>query len=229
MFNKQELQVLGQTLMQRREWLTKNLDKPELVNTRAQNEKTLQIIDSALAKLNVHLRTASEGNEATNDDDSPTCEQITHYISNKTTSPIRQAALNRRQQLPLDKIRVLLIDDDTFICDILSAFLRDAGIIKIDTANDGMKGISMMYDANPIYDLVLCDWNMPKKSGIDVHNAMRAAERYQGAVFMLVTAVTEAKLIREAIEEGVDDYVVKPIEQDKLIKKIARLFPQIKP
>lgn len=229
MFNKQELQVLGQTLMQRREWLTKNLDKPELVNTRAQNEKTLQIIDGALAKLNVHLRTASEGNEATNDDDSPIREQITHYISNKTTSPIRQAALNRRQQLPLDKIRVLLIDDDTFICDILSAFLRDAGIIKIDTANDGMKGISMMYDANPIYDLVLCDWNMPKKSGIDVHNAMRAAERYQGAVFMLVTAVTEAKLIREAIEEGVDDYVVKPIEQDKLIKKIARLFPQIKP
>lgn len=228
MFNKQELQVLGQTLMQRREWLTKNLDKPELANNKSQNEKTLQIIDSALAKLSLQLRTGTEGNDVITDDEPPSREQITHYISNKSTSPIRQAALNRRQQLLPDKIRVLLIDDDSFICDVLSAFLRDAGMVKIDTANDGMKGISMMYEANPIYDLVLCDWNMPKKSGIDVHNAMRAAERYQGAVFMLVTAVTEAKLIRGAIEEGVDDYVVKPIEQDKLIKKIARLFPQIK-
>ena len=83
----------------------------------------------------------------------------------------------------------------------------------------------MMYDANPVYDLVLCDWNMPTKSGIDVHNAMRAAERYLGTVFMLVTAVSDAKQIRSAIEEGVDDYVVKPIEQEKLIKKISRFFP----
>jgi two-component system chemotaxis response regulator CheY len=45
---------------------------------------------------------------------------------------------------------------------------------------------------------------------------------------MLVTAVTEAKQIRAAIEDGVDDYVVKPLEQDKLIKKIARFFPQVK-
>lgn len=229
MFNKQELQVLGQTLVQRREWLTKNLDKPEFANNKSQNEKTLHIIDSVLAKLSAQLRVATEGGDTLADDDLASREQITHYISNKSTSPVRQAALNRRQQLTPEKIRVLLIDDDKFICDVLSAFLRAVGIVKIDIANDGMKGISMMYDANPIYDLLLCDWNMPKKSGIDVHNAMRAAERYQGAVFMLVTAVTEAKLIRGAIEEGVDDYVVKPIEQDKLIKKIARLFPQIKP
>lgn len=224
MFTKQELQILGQTLMQRREWLAKNITKPEFLNNKVQNEKTLQIIESALAKLNAQFRNTSDGVDISLED----VEQITHFISNKSMSPIRQAALTRRQQLVPEKIKVLLIDDDNFICEVLSAFLREAGIIKIDVAHDGMKGISMMYEATPIYDLVLCDWNMPKKSGIDVHNAMRAAERYLGAVFMLVTAVTEAKLIREAIEEGVDDYIVKPLEQDKLIKKIARLFPQIK-
>jgi two-component system chemotaxis response regulator CheY len=56
---------------------------------------------------------------------------------------------------------------------------------------------------------------------------MRAAERYIDTCFMLVTAVTEAKQIRAAIEEGVDDYVVKPIEEQKIIKKIQRYFPQI--
>ena len=94
-------------------------------------------------------------------------------------------------------------------------------------ANDGLKGISTLYDANPVYDIVLCDWNMPIKNGLDVHNAMRAAERYMEACFMLVTAVTEAKQIRSAIEEGVDDYVVKPIEEEKFIRKIARHFPLI--
>jgi len=223
MFTKQELQIVGQTLVQRREWLTKNINKPEYANNKAQHEKTLQIIESALAKLSAQMR---DTNEATDNDASR--EQVTHYISNKATSPLRQAAQSRRQQLAPEQIRVLLVDDDNFICEVLSAFLRAVGITQVDIANDGMKGISMMYEANPVYDLVLCDWNMPKKSGIDVHNAMRAAERYIGTVFMLVTAVTEAKLIREAIEEGVDDYVVKPIEQEKLIKKIARMFPLVK-
>jgi len=60
-----------------------------------------------------------------------------------------------------------------------------------------------------------------------VHNAMRAAERYINAVFMLVTAVTEAKQIKAAIDEGVDDYIAKPVEQEKLVKKIARFFPKV--
>jgi two-component system chemotaxis response regulator CheY len=85
----------------------------------------------------------------------------------------------------------------------------------------------MLYDAKPIYDMVLCDWNMPIKNGLDVHNAMRASERYQNTCFMLATANSEAKQIRAAIEEGVDDYLVKPIDQAVLNKKISRFFPLV--
>ncbi|MEN0038443.1 MAG: response regulator [Cellvibrio sp.] len=221
MFSKQELQVIGQTLLQRRDWLTKNINKPELANSKAQNERTLQSIESSLSKISAQLRDSS-GEEVHR-------EQVNHYISQPTVSPIRQAALARRQELVPGQIRVLLVDDDQVICELVAAYLQAAGIHLIDFANDGMRGISMMYEANPIYDLVLCDWNMPSKSGIEVHSAMRAAERYMATVFMLVTAVSEAKQIRSAIEDGVDDYVVKPIEQDKLLKKIARFFPHIKP
>lgn len=224
MFSKPELQVLGQTLIQRRDWLTKNMDKPELATKRTQNERTLQIIESALAKITLKLRTAGE--KAGADDTSK--ETVNHYISTPSVSPTRQAAIDRRLHLEPEDIRVLVVDDDQLICDLLSVLLRTAGIVQIDTASDGMKGINMMFNANPVYDLVLCDWNMPAKSGIDVHNAMRAAERYHHAIFMLVTAVSEATQIRSAIEEGVDDYVVKPIEQEKLYKKISRFFPQVK-
>lgn len=218
MFTKQELQIIGQTLAQKRDWISKNLDKVEAGKARTQLEQNLPLINSALQKITDKLRSL----------DPPGTDRVNHYISTKTVSPIRQAAFGRRQELQPGQIRVLVVDDDQLICELINAYLQAAGISQIDFANDGLKAIGVMYDANPIYDLVLCDWNMPSKSGIDVHNAMRAAERYLGTVFMLVTAVSEAKQIRSAIEDGVDDYVVKPIEQDKLIKKIARFFPNVK-
>lgn len=217
MFTKQEMQVIGQTLAQKREWITKNIGNSD-GTAKASLEQNLQTIESILQKISAQLR-PPPGNEKAG---------VNHYISEKSLSPIRQAAFARRQELVPSQIRVLIVDDDQLICELVAAFLHAAGIHLIDFANDGMRGISMMYDANPIYDLVLCDWNMPSKSGIEVHSAMRAAERYMATVFMLVTAVSEAKQIRSAIEDGVDDYVVKPIEQDKLIKKIARFFPNIK-
>ena len=217
MFTKQEMQVIGQTLAQKREWIIKNIGNSE-GQAKVTLEQSLQTIESILQKISAQLR-PPPGNEKT---------AVNHYISEKAISPIRQAAFARRQELIPSQIRILIVDDDQLICELVAAFLHAAGVHLIDFANDGMRGISMMYDANPIYDLVLCDWNMPSKSGIEVHSAMRAAERYMATVFMLVTAVSEAKQIRSAIEDGVDDYVVKPIEQDKLIKKIARFFPNIK-
>jgi two-component system, chemotaxis family, chemotaxis protein CheY len=216
MFSRQELQVIGQTLAQKRDWITKNISNTE-GNSKVQMEQSLQHIESVLQKITAQLKPAN-GEKNT----------VNHYISEKSVSPIRQAALARRNELEPGQIRVLIVDDDQLICELVAAYLHAAGIHLIDFANDGMRGISMMYDANPIYDLVLCDWNMPSKSGMEVHSAMRAAERYLATAFMLVTAVSEAKQIRAAIEDGVDDYVVKPIEQDKLLKKIARFFPNVK-
>jgi two-component system, chemotaxis family, chemotaxis protein CheY len=224
MFSKQELQVIGQTMTQRRDWLLKAIKNPEYAAAQTQNEKTLEIIESTLVKITGQFREKSDSDEG-GSDKSP--KAVNHYISAKSTSPIRQAALKRRLELQAKDLKVLVVDDDQLICDLLSAFLSEAGILRIDTAFDGMKGIGVLYDASSVYDLVLCDWNMPNKSGLEVHDAMRASERYHGTVFMLVTGVTEAKQIRAAIDEGVDDYVVKPLEQEKLIGKITRFFPKL--
>lgn len=218
MFTKQELQVIGKTLAQKREWITKNLNNPDMEKSKVQLTQDLTLIESTLQKIDNTLRSSEP----------PPPERINHYVSSKIISPVRQAAFGRRQELQPGQIRVLVVDDDPLICELINAFLRASGIVQVDFANDGLQAIGEMYDAAPIYDLVLCDWNMPTKSGIDVHNAMRAAERYMNTVFMLVTAVTQAKQIRAAIDDGVDDYIVKPLEQDKLIKKIIRFFPHVK-
>jgi two-component system chemotaxis response regulator CheY len=212
MFSKPEAQLIAKTLTQRREWLLKNIDNPEHAAAKEQNQKVLELIESSLAKLLQLFK--------------PTQAPV-DIISAASTKPAKIPIAQKRAQMQPAEIRVLVADDDHLISSIMQVLLNSYGIQKIDIADDGLKAISMLYDANPIYDLVLCDWNMPIKSGLDVHNAMRAAERYVDTCFMLVTAVTEAKQIRAAIEEGVDDYVVKPIEEEKIIKKIQRYFPKV--
>lgn len=208
MFTKSEIMVIGKTLNQRRDWLLKNINNEELVTTKVQNEQTLELIESSLAKL----------------------AQLNKSVTTVETSaakPVKISTTEKRAQMEPKKINVLIVDDDELITSLMKTLLQSVGIQQIDIAIDGLKGISMLYDANPVYDLVLCDWNMPIKNGMDVHNAMRAAERYMETCFILVTAVTEAKQIRSAIEEGVDDYIVKPIEEQTTIKKIARHFPKV--
>ncbi len=199
MFTKLETILITKTLQHRRDWITKNLDSPDQQPLKEQNQQMLNTIDGILDKLS-----------APND-----------------IKPPKLTGAHKRVQLEPAQIRVLIVDDDELIVSLLQTLLRSAGIRHVDTAPDGLKGISMLYDANPVYNLVLCDWHMPIKNGLDVHNAMRAAERYMDTCFMLVTAVTEAKQIREAIDEGVDDYVAKPIEPQKILNKIARHFPKI--
>lgn len=206
MFTKPEINLITKTLERRRDWIAKNLDNPDQQSLKEQNQQTLVIIDNVISKLNA----------LTPIDSGPA-----------PAKPPKLTGSQRRNQLEPAQIKVLVVDDDELISSLLHTLLRSLGILHVDSASDGLKGISMLYDANPVYDLVLCDWHMPIKSGLDVHNAMRAAERYMDTCFILVTAVTEAKQIRAAIDEGVDDYVVKPIEEQKIIKKIARHFPKV--
>jgi two-component system, chemotaxis family, chemotaxis protein CheY len=204
MFTKAEQRIIAATLQQRANWLQKNMDNPDLSANKTQNQATLELIESALAKLNEVLKPAPS-----------------------TAKPLMLTGAQRRQQLEPEHIRVLIVDDDEMITSLLQMLLQSVGVKYVDLAPDGLKGISMLYEANPVYDLVLCDWHMPIKNGLDVHNAMRAAERYLDTCFILVTAVTEAKQIRAAIEEGVDDYIVKPLEEQTTIKKLARHFPKL--
>jgi len=204
MFSKAEQHVIAATLQQRANWLHKNLDNPDLSANRAQNQATLEIIESALAKLGDALKPPPVA-----------------------AKPAKLTGAQKRQLMEPNQIRVLVVDDDEMIASLLQMLMQSIGIKNVDVAPDGLKGISMLYDADPVYDLVLCDWHMPIKTGLDVHNAMRAAERYLDTCFILVTAVTEAKQIRAAIEEGVDDYIVKPLEEQTTVRKLARHFPKL--
>lgn len=212
MFNLTELQLIEKTLAARRDWLTKNMNAAEPAVQKLKNQETCDAIDALVSKINAYLK------------NSPTAAT---FNTVPTSNAINLSTKQKRQIMSPQSIKALVIDDDHIISSLLEMILQSAGIEKIHIADDGIKAISMLYDATIPYDLVLCDMNMPLKNGLDVHKALRANERCADTFFMLVTAVSEAKQIHAAINSGVNDYIVKPIEKDTLLKKIARHFPNI--
>ena len=70
------------------------------------------------------------------------------------------------------------------------------------------------------FDIVLTDWNMPNKSGLDVVKEIRA--RGSDVPVIMITTVAERRRVKEAINEGVTDYLTKPFDVDTLRSKLSK-------
>ncbi|UTF60682.1 response regulator [Gilvimarinus sp. DA14] len=138
-----------------------------------------------------------------------------------------EAAADTTTALAAEDLRILVVDDDEAVTQLLATMLEGLGFCNIDIAHDGQAAIKFMYDTPLPYHLILSDWNMPIKSGLEVHAAMQASDRYTNSVFVMTTAVTQASQIREAIERGVSDYLAKPLSGEALERKLKRLFPGV--
>ncbi|MCP8898435.1 response regulator [Gilvimarinus xylanilyticus] len=124
-------------------------------------------------------------------------------------------------------VRILLVDDDEPSAKMLATQLEGLDFDNTTLAHDGQSAIKLLYDTPLPFHLVLCDWNMPIKNGLEVHEAMEASERYVHTPFVMSTSVTQATLIREAIDRGINDYLAKPISEQALKRKLKRFFPQL--
>src|SRR5829696_2389966 len=116
------------------------------------------------------------------------------------------------------KARVLVVDDDPALAEMLTIVLRGEGF---DTAvvNDGTKALPALRELKP--DLVLLDLMLPGMNGIDVCKAIRAES---GVPIVMLTAKTDTIDVVVGLESGADDYVVKPFKPKELVARIrARL------
>ena len=114
--------------------------------------------------------------------------------------------------------KVLVADDSSTMRKIILRSLQAVGVPEAAEAGDGEEAVNM-FKANG-YDLVLTDWNMPKKNGLDVIREIRAVN----ATVPIIMVTTEAEKTRvlEAIQAGVSDYLVKPFTADMLRQKLEK-------
>lgn len=121
----------------------------------------------------------------------------------------------------MSKVSVLLVDDATFIRDLVKKGLRDhfPGI-QIEEAVNGRKALQML--ARQPVDLILCDWEMPEMSGLELLSWCREQDSLKTVPFIMVTSRGDKENVVQAIQAGVSDFIGKPFTAEQLISKVKK-------
>lgn len=114
--------------------------------------------------------------------------------------------------------RVLVADDSSTMRKIIIRSLQAVGVPEAVEASDGNEAVSMFQPGQ--FHLVLTDWNMPGKTGIEVVKEIRAKDAT--VPIIMVTTEAEKGRVMQAIEAGVSDYLVKPFTADTLRQKLEK-------
>jgi two-component system chemotaxis response regulator CheY len=115
-------------------------------------------------------------------------------------------------------MRVLVADDSSTMRKIILRALTAVGANEATEAADGAEAINLFKPG--AYDLVLTDWNMPGKTGLEVVQAIRAQDAK--VPIMMVTTEAEKDRVVQAISAGVTDYLIKPFTADALREKLQK-------
>ncbi|ROL75758.1 two-component system response regulator [Pseudomonas chlororaphis] len=126
----------------------------------------------------------------------------------------------------MSKVSVLVVDDASFIRDLVKKCLRNyfPGI-KIEDAINGRKAQALL--AREAFDLVLCDWEMPEMSGLELLTWCRGQEAMKAMPFIMVTSRGDKENVVQAIQAGVSGYVSKPFTNEQLLTKVKQALNKV--
>lgn len=195
MLSPAEAKIVLSTLAKHRSWLRKTVGSSNANDSHVEHIDSIRLLDSAMKKIASSIPASA-----------PTKPKL-------TTSPVKR-------KLTMETARVLVAEDNADSASLLMDVLVDFGMKQAILVNDGIEAFDTIKTAKPPFDLILCDWDMPGLSGLEVHARAKASNTLKDAHFVMVTAVSEAARIREAIQQGVNDYIVKPVDLDILENKI---------
>lgn len=109
-------------------------------------------------------------------------------------------------------VRVLVVDDDFLMREVLKTLLRDEGFEVLGEARDGMSALVMLERTQP--DVVCLDVNMPGMTGIDVLKTIRT--RYPGVRVVMITGDSSMGTVREAVGFGAVGFIIKPFKASRV-------------
>lgn len=119
-------------------------------------------------------------------------------------------------------MRILIIEDETGILNFLKQGLEEESY-AIDTAKDGHRGLEMALSGE--YDLLLVDWMLPGKSGIEVCREFRKSFPKIPVIFLTARDTVQDTIF--GLQAGANDYIKKPFSFDELLERIkVQLRPQ---
>ena len=118
-----------------------------------------------------------------------------------------------------EQLRLLLVDDEPKLTEFLRMELEVEGY-AVEVAQDGASGLIALR-SEPGPDLVLLDWNLPDFTGLDICRRIRGTG--MTVPVLMLTGYDEVKDKVEALDAGVDDYLVKPFSIEELLARLRAL------
>lgn len=119
--------------------------------------------------------------------------------------------------------RVLIIEDEAEVSELLATAVEVTLGCQVVTASNGEVGLKEALKNVP--DLILLDWLMPKKSGLEVLEALRANAATKHVPIHMITQKTSINDVKVARDAGADGYFLKPVDFEKFCVWLAEKFP----
>lgn len=116
--------------------------------------------------------------------------------------------------------KVLVIDDDLAITDLMSLMLTAQGF-EVAACNSGIEGVKWVRDLNP--NVVLLDLMMPDLDGWKVCKALRT---FSNVPILILSAINDPSMVASALDAGADDFLVKPVPSSVLVAHIKKMIRQ---
>lgn len=124
--------------------------------------------------------------------------------------------------------KILIVDDASIVRRVLSNMCAEFGLKNLTAATDGADAWEKISNANPPFELIICDWNMPNLSGFDLIEKARKDSRFEKLPFLMVTSESRPAQMEKAFKMGVDDYIAKPFNREMLLEKLEAIHKKHK-
>jgi two-component system, chemotaxis family, chemotaxis protein CheY len=119
-------------------------------------------------------------------------------------------------------ITILIVDDFASMRRIIKGTLKSIGFSNFIEAEDGVIALKTLEKEK--VDLIISDWIMPNMNGLEFLKAAKKDDRFKGIPFIMVTAEGQKGNVLEAINAGVNNYIVKPFTPETLHAKLKKVL-----
>lgn len=121
-------------------------------------------------------------------------------------------------------LKVLIVDDEITMRKVTRSLLQAIGVRTIHEAGDGTSGLELIRTLAP--DVVILDWEMPSPNGVEFVRAVRSPGSFPlpDVPIIMLTAYGERSRVVEAVNVGVNEYLLKPVSSKALLARLVAIL-----
>lgn len=151
-----------------------------------------------------------------------------HTVSSTATDRLKkmenhqtaESSANQQNAVIQPSMRILAVDDDPFILELIPMISTKAGFTEVTSAASGEQALKLLDSSDTIFDCLLLDISMPDMNGIELCRCIRQINRYRHTPIIMLTAMRDMASMGDAYRAGATEYATKPFDIEKLTSRL---------